>query len=275
MQLTAGWQGGALLLLMLVLLAAAETVAPLRPLHDRSGRRLATNFGLGLVNFGLSSLLPLSSVVAALWARQAGIGLFNAVAVSPWLLAAFTLIARSLLGYLLHRLFHRLPLLWRVHRVHHADPAIDLSTGFRSHPAEMLIVAAAAAALAAGLGLSPAALLAYELAAMAAFIAGHANLRLPDAIDRPLRALLVTPAMHHVHHSCHRRETDSNFGELFSVWDRLFGTYVRLDRQQLLAMRPGLGDASDAGAASFRRQLLLRPEGDARPIAAAGESRSR
>ena len=257
MQLTAGWQGGAALLVLLALLAAAEAIAPSRPFHDGSARRLATNFGFGLVNFGLSSLLPLSSLFAALWAREAGIGLFNAVPVPPPLLVVVTLAARSLLGYLLHRLFHLVPLLWRVHRVHHADPAVDLSTGFRSHPAEILIVAGTAAALAAGLGLSPEALLAYELAGTAVFIASHANFRLPEAVDRPLRAVLVTPAMHYVHHSCRRRETDSNFGELFSLWDRLFGTYVRLEPERLRGLRAGLGDAFDAGAASFPRQMLL------------------
>ncbi len=257
MPLTAGWQSGAALLVLLALLAAAETIAPLRPSRDASSRRLATNFGFGLVNFGLGSLLPLSSLVAALWAREAGIGLFNAIPIAPLLLVVVTIAARSLLGYWLHRLFHIVPLLWRVHRVHHADPAVDLSTGFRSHPAEMLIVAGAAAALAAGLGLSPEALLAYELAGAAMFIASHANLRLPETVDRRLRALLVTPAMHHVHHSSRRRETDSNFGELFSVWDHLFGTCVRLEREELLAMRPGLGDGFDAGAASFAGQMWL------------------
>ena len=256
MELTAGWQGGAGLLLLLIVLAAAEAIAPLRPFHE-SARRLTTNFGFGLVNFGLTSLLPLSSLFAASWAREAGVGLFNAVAIPPLLLVLVTLAARSLLAYCLHRLFHLMPLLWRVHRVHHTDPAVDLSTGFRSHPAEILIVAAAAAALAAGLGLSPGALLAYEIAATAVFIASHANLRLPDAVDRPLRALLVTPAMHYVHHSCRRPQTDSNFGELFSVWDHLFGTHVQLAQRDLRALRAGLGDASDAGAASFPGQMLL------------------
>lgn len=257
MQLTAGWQGGAALLVLLSLLAAAEAIAPSRPFRDGSARRLATNFGFGLVNFGLSSLLPLSSLAAAMWARESGFGLFNAMPTVPLLLVVVTLGARSLLGYVLHRLFHLVPLLWRIHRVHHADPAIDLSTGFRSHPVEILIVAAAAAALAAGLGLSPEALLAYELAGTAVFVASHADIRLPEALDRPLRALFVTPAMHHVHHSCRRRETDSNFGELFSVWDHVFGSYVRLEREQLRAMRPGLGDGFDAGAASFAGQMLL------------------
>jgi sterol desaturase/sphingolipid hydroxylase (fatty acid hydroxylase superfamily) len=144
-----------------------------------------------------------------------------------------------------------------VHRVHHADTAVDLSTGFRHHPLELLYVAVCYLAMAVVLGLSPIALIAYEGAAVLLSLWSHANLRLPQAADRLLAAVLVTPALHHVHHSAHQTETDSNYGELFSLWDRLFGTLTRLDEDQLRAMRAGLGAEHDAAAAHLGRQLLL------------------
>jgi sterol desaturase/sphingolipid hydroxylase (fatty acid hydroxylase superfamily) len=170
---------------------------------------------------------------------------------------AATIALRSLAAYGLHVLAHKSSWLWRVHRVHHADTAVDLSTGFRHHPLELLYVATCYLALAVLLGLSPAALIAYEGAAVLLSLWTHANLRLPSAAERLLGTVLVTPALHHVHHSAHQPETDSNYGELFSVWDRLFGTLKRLDVDQLRAMRPGLGSDHDIAAPHLGRQLLL------------------
>ena len=249
-----GWGLGAFMLL-LVSLAAAELLMPARQGAQESVGRLPTNFGFGLINAGLATLLPLSAVIAAEWARGEGIGLFNIVAVPTAIAIAATVLLRSLLAYLLHRLFHASPLLWRIHRVHHCDTALDISTGFRSHPLELVLVAASASAAAILLGLSPEALLAYELAAIALVLATHANWRLPERLDRALRWLLVTPAMHHVHHSAHQPETDSNYGEVFSVWDRLLGTYSRPEGCH--AIRLGLGDRYDAEAGKLAAQLLL------------------
>jgi sterol desaturase/sphingolipid hydroxylase (fatty acid hydroxylase superfamily) len=247
------WLGVGLFLLLMALLAAAELIAPARREATEAPGRLPTNFGFGLINGALATLLPLSGVVAAGWARQQGIGLFNMVSMPIAALVLATLALRSLLAYGLHRLFHRSPLLWRVHRVHHCDTALDLSTGFRSHPIELALVAGTAAAAAALLGLSPEALLAYEIAAIAVVLGTHANVKIPERLDRALRSLLVTPAMHHVHHSAHQPQTDSNYGEVLSIWDRLFGTYSapRAD------IRLGLGDYYDGDAASLPRQLLL------------------
>ena len=142
-----------------------------------------------------------------------------------------------------------------MHRVHHADTAIDLSTGFRSHPGEALLLALARAAVAIAFGFSVPALMIAETLAIAFTMWSHANLRLPDRLDRALRLLLVTPAMHHVHHSARRAETDSNYGEVFSLWDRLFGTYRSSNGESLARTRFGLGDEHDRDAASILRQL--------------------
>lgn len=242
--------------LLLLALAAVETLRPLHAAPVEGRGRLLTNFAMGLIAALLYTLLPLTSVASAEWARREGFGLLNAVAPPPVAAAALTLLAWSLVNYWLHRGFHRWPWLWRLHRVHHADTAVDLSTGFRNHPGEVVAVALLRAALAVALGASVPGLIAYEAAAFAAVMWSHANFRIAAPVDRALRALLVTPAMHHVHHSAERSETDSNYGELLSVWDRLFGTYRASDASTLAAGRLGLGDAADEGSASLRRQLL-------------------
>jgi sterol desaturase/sphingolipid hydroxylase (fatty acid hydroxylase superfamily) len=262
------WLGLGLFLVLMALLAVAELIAPARREATEAPGRLPTNFGFGLINGALATLLPLSGVVAAGWAREQGIGLFNMVSMPAAALVLATLVLRSLLAYWIHRLFHRSPLLWRVHRVHHCDTALDLSTGFRSHPIELALVAGIAAAAAVLIGLSPEALLAYEIAAIAVVLGTHANVKIPERLDRALRSLMVTPAMHHVHHSAHQPQTDSNYGEVLSIWDRLFGTYSapRTD------IRLGLGDFYDGDAASLPRQLLL-PFGAPDRAGAAARSR--
>jgi sterol desaturase/sphingolipid hydroxylase (fatty acid hydroxylase superfamily) len=247
------WLGLALFLVLLAALAAAELIAPARREAAEASGRLPTNFGFGLINGALATLLPLSAVIAAGWAREQGIGLFNVYPLPMAALVLATFAMRSLLAYWLHRLFHRSLWLWRVHRVHHCDTALDLSTGFRSHPIELALVAGSAAAAAVLLGLSPEALLAYEIAAIVVVLGTHANFKISERLDRALRSLLVTPAMHHVHHSAHQPQTDSNYGEVLSLWDRLFGTYS----EPRTDIRLGLGDSYDGEAASLPRQLLL------------------
>lgn len=251
------WIEAAALFGLLIVLLALEAVRPIhRTPHEAKGR-LVANFGLGLLNAGLLAALPLSSVVAAAWAARHGVGLFNLVAIPGMVAFAATIVLRSLLAYTLHVAAHRVPILWRMHRVHHADTAVDLSTGFRHHPLELLFVAACHGAFAAALGLSPPALIAYEASAVALTLWTHANLRLPTLLERALVLLVVTPAMHHVHHSARRSETDSNYGELLSLWDRLFGTLRRLDQGGLATMPIGLGPAYDGDAPRLLRQLAL------------------
>ena len=261
------WWPVALLCGVFLLLAAAELLRPLyRAPHEPSGR-LLTNFALGAMNMTVSALLPLSTVMVATFAEQRGIGLLHQVAVPTLTAAAATILARSLAQYGIHRLSHASPLLWRVHRVHHCDTAIDVSTALRNHPLELLVVAPSFWAAALALGMHVPTLAAYELVAFCFAFWGHANVGLPPALDRALRWIVVTPAMHHVHHSARRRETDSNYADVLSLWDRLFGTYADLDAEALRAMRPGLGPALDDGSAVLTRQLLLpalsrRPGGD-------------
>ena len=251
----ADWLPMAAFWLLLFGLLACEALLPLHRAPAEPKGRLTANFGLGLLNAALFATLPLSTVIAADWAEERGVGAMNALAVPAAASFAATILLRSLAAYGLHRLAHRVPLLWRMHRVHHADVAVDLSTGFRHHPLELLFVAAAHAALAILIGLSVPALIAYEAAAVALTLWSHANLRLPQAAERGLTLLLVTPAAHHVHHSARQAETDSNYGEVLTLWDRLFGTWRRLGADELAAMRVGLGERHDATAAGLVRQL--------------------
>jgi sterol desaturase/sphingolipid hydroxylase (fatty acid hydroxylase superfamily) len=164
-------------------------------------------------------------------------------------------------------------MLWRVHSIHHTDTAVDISTGFRHHPLELLFVAAGHAAVAVALGLSAPGLMAYAAVAVGLTIWTHANLRVPPRLEQWLRLLFVTPAMHHAHHSAsqpvitpamhHAHHsasqpvTDSNYGELFSIWDRCFGTYTSLSEEALRATRFGLGESHDPNAGCILEQLRL------------------
>ena len=242
-------------LLLVIVVLGLELALPLHRAPKEGKGRLIANFGLGAINFSLFAILPLSSVLAAGFAQRQGFGLLNAIALPAAAAFVATILARSLVSYALHVLSHRAPLLWRMHRVHHADTAVDLSTGFRHHPLELLVAAACHGAAAALLGLSVPALVAYEAAAVALSLWSHANLRLPARVERLAAFVFVTPAAHHVHHSARRHETDSNFGEVFLFWDWLFGTLRRRDQGEVAAIPFGLGAEHDADAASLVRQL--------------------
>jgi sterol desaturase/sphingolipid hydroxylase (fatty acid hydroxylase superfamily) len=243
--------------LLLIALIVLELRRPIHSAPKEGKGRLLANFGLGAINFTLFALLPLSSVLPAELARQQSFGLLNVLAVPAAAAFFVTILARSLTSYALHVLAHRVPLLWRMHRIHHSDTAVDLSTGVRHHPFELLFAAACHAGAAMLLGLSVPALICYEATAIALTLWSHANLRLPARVERLAAFILVTPAAHHVHHSARRAETDSNYGEVLMLWDWLFGTLNRRDHREVAAMPIGLGPDHDADAPSLVRQLAL------------------
>jgi sterol desaturase/sphingolipid hydroxylase (fatty acid hydroxylase superfamily) len=151
--------------------------------------------------------------------------LFNQVALPSWLEVLCGLLLLDLAIYLQHRLFHLVPVLWRLHRMHHADLDIDVTTGVRFHPLEILLSLGIKFVVIAALGAPPLAVLLFEVGLNASSMFNHSNVRMPATIEPILRWLVVTPDMHRVHHSILRRETDSNFGFNFPWWDRLFRTY--------------------------------------------------
>lgn len=240
---------------LLAALAWLESVLPAFAQAPRRERRWPTNLGFGIINVAIVPLVPVSAVLAAQWAQSNGVGLLNLVG-GPWgfVLAATVAIA-SLAGYLVHVLLHKIRLLWRMHRIHHSDTHLDVTTTLRSHPLEFVLQFLIMVPVAAAFGLAPWALAAYELLEAFVNLAAHANLRLPDRLDRALRWLFVTPNMHCLHHSSHQPETDSNYGQVFSVWDRLFGTYSAAPRAGYDAMQIGLKEIGDERASDFWWQL--------------------
>lgn len=189
------------------------------------GRALG-NWGMALLNALLPLLLPgLALVAAAEWASQRGWGLFNAVNWPAWLEGLLAVIALDCALYWQHRFSHWQPLLWRLHRVHHSDVALDVSTGLRFHPLEALLSAFYKAACVAALGASPVAAGSFAIVLALGSLFSHANLALPGWLQRGLEKCVVTPAMHRVHHSVVEAESQHNFGFFLPWWDWLFGSY--------------------------------------------------
>lgn len=171
-------------------------------------------------------LLPGIAIGAALWAQNAGVGLLNWIEAPFWLAFLAAIVAQDFAIWAQHVAMHKVPILWRLHRVHHADPDFDTTTGLRFHPVEILLSALYKAIVAIALGAPPEAVLVFEILLNAGSLFTHANASLPQALDRAMRHVFVTPDMHRVHHSPDRIETDSNFGFNLAIWDRWFGTYT-------------------------------------------------
>ncbi len=184
--------------------------------------RVSTNWGLGAVNFGLAALLPLTTMLTAIWSGPGLLASWPPLASFIALLAA-----RSFAAYWFHRSLHASPLLWRMHKVHHTDTLIDCSTGLRNHPFESLIATPLAAAIVIALGPSVGMVAAVNAVLLAASFWHHAAIRLPPKVSRILEWLLVTPRLHLVHHSQERAKHDSNFGDIVVIWDRAFGSFAK------------------------------------------------
>jgi sterol desaturase/sphingolipid hydroxylase (fatty acid hydroxylase superfamily) len=240
----------------MILLGAVEFLAPQFPGNADRVRRWPTNLGLGILNGLIVSSLPVLTVASAQWAAVCGFGLLNWVTAPWWLAVPCTLLTRSLAQYAFHLVSHKNPVLWRLHRVHHCDMHLDASSALRNHPLELIASVVFVIPFIVICGLSPIVLTAYESVEAIVNMLTHANIHVPDAAERVARPLFVTPGLHRIHHSAFRLETDSNYGNLFSVWDRLFGTY-RGEVQADKAFRFGLGDVGRDRAGNLEWQLRL------------------
>lgn len=226
---------------VLLLLLSWESLRPQRPWQQPRGRHLLTNIGLLLVDVLVQRFtLGAAAIAAAVYARQQGWGLLPLLPLPASLLAVVGIILLDLAIYGQHVLSHRLSWLWRLHRVHHCDLDLDVSTALRFHPLEILLSLLYKVLVVMLLGVSPAVVLWFEVLLNSAALFNHANIRLPARWERPLRRVLVTPAMHRVHHSVHAEETHSNFGFMLSCWDRLFATYRAQPQDGHEAMALGL-----------------------------------
>lgn len=215
-----------LLLASFGIVAVWEALAPRkRPAPSIAGR-WRVNLGLlVLLSAVVALVFPMLSVGAAALARQAGVGLLNATPLPEPAKFAIALLALDASQYVLHLALHRVPWLWRLHRVHHSDPEFDCTTALRFHPFEALVTVALQVAFVVALGASPWAVLVYQVALGAVALFSHGSFALPARIDRVLRRFVVTPDMHRLHHSTRLAESNANFGSILPWWDRLFGTY--------------------------------------------------
>jgi sterol desaturase/sphingolipid hydroxylase (fatty acid hydroxylase superfamily) len=245
---------------VLAAMAAWEALSPRRPHSVSRGPRWASNLGLVVVNtLAARLLLPLGAVGVALIAEERGWGLLNNEPLPAWLAVALSVVALDLVIYLQHVLFHAVPVLWRLHRVHHADLDFDVTTGIRFHTLEILLSLGIKVAAVVLLGAPALAVLVFEVVLNASSMFSHGNVRLPAWLDRLLRWVLVTPEMHRVHHSARPRETNSNFGFNLPWWDFLFGTYLAQPADGHEGMTVGLEEFRDERQADRLPGMLLLP----------------
>jgi sterol desaturase/sphingolipid hydroxylase (fatty acid hydroxylase superfamily) len=207
-------------------MALWEVLAPRRALTASKAWRWTSNLGIVFLNTALVRVLfPTTAVALALTAEAKGWGVLNQLALPEWLAVALAVVVLDFAIWLQHVVFHAIPALWRLHRMHHADLDYDVTTGARFHPIEILLSMLIKFSAILVLGPPAVAVLIFEVALNATAMFNHGNVRLPLGFDRVLRLLIVTPDMHRVHHSVEDHEANSNFGFNLSVWDRLFGTY--------------------------------------------------
>ncbi len=203
-----------------------EILAPRRPWAVGRAARWPSNLAMLVVDaLAVRLLIPTAAVGVALIASARGFGLFHWLGWPTWLAGIVGFVVLDLVIYGQHVVFHRVPWLWRLHRMHHADLDIDVTTGLRFHPIEILISMGIKIAIVALFGIPAAAVVAFEVVLNATSMFNHSNAALPVRLDRLVRLVVVTPDMHRVHHSVVRTETDSNFGFNVPWWDWLFGTY--------------------------------------------------
>jgi sterol desaturase/sphingolipid hydroxylase (fatty acid hydroxylase superfamily) len=242
-------------LLGLLSLLSWEVIAPHHPPTTSKWRRWGVNLSLALLN-GLVVTLLCAACYSIALSRQVPwrVGLFELWSAPLWLRLPLEVVVLDFATYWLHRSYHRVPLFWRFHRVHHTDLDLDVSSASRFHLGEVMISAVAKLALVVALGISFQGLIAFEVTLLLAAQFQHANIRLPRRVEALLWWSFVPPAMHRVHHSPHRLETDSNFGTLLVAWDRLFATL----RRQVHETPPfGLSEWPASAALGLRRLLVL------------------
>ena len=248
---------------LLVFMVAWEVLAPAR--RDLPGRwpRWGVNGALmvlGIVAARLS--VGALAVFSAQWSGQHNIGLFTHVDAPPAVMLIATVIVLDVAIYAQHVAFHKAPLLWRLHKVHHCDRGFDVTTAVRFHPIEIVLSLGYKSSVIVLIGPDVWMVIVYETMLNGFALFNHGNVRLPKALEGPVRWAVVTPDMHRVHHSTMESETDSNYGNIFSVWDRLFGTYVVKPADGQERMRIGLDNVPEEQGRTWWQTLVLpfRPD---------------
>lgn len=255
---------------VLAALLAWEWLWPRRPRVVGRFARWPGNFGVVVAGaLLLRVVFPVTAVAWAATLEAREVGLIGLSGLPAWVAMPLAVIALDLAIWAQHVVFHRIPALWRLHRMHHADIDLDATSGARFHPLEILLSMAIKFAVIAALGAPAAAVLVFEVLLNASAMFNHANVALPERIDRGLRKILVTPDMHRIHHSWRRDETDSNFGFCLSWWDRAFGTYRAAPTDGQIGMTIGLAEFRQPGEARLDRMLTQPFRDDAGQAASA------
>jgi sterol desaturase/sphingolipid hydroxylase (fatty acid hydroxylase superfamily)/protein-S-isoprenylcysteine O-methyltransferase Ste14 len=232
----------ALFFSLLLLLAALEWVVPRRRGPMARMTRWRANGILTAMNIVTLTLMPIGLISAALWAQSHRLGLLNWSSLPLVPLVLVNALARSFISFFSHYLNHMVPMFWRVHRVHHLDTELDVTSTVRQHPLEAVIGLLSGLPLVVAFGLTPWLLVSYECLDVVVTLWSHSNIRIPPALDRIIRYLVVTPDLHRIHHSTLRAETNSNYGAVFPLWDLVFGTFVASPRVPHEDMRLGLDE---------------------------------
>jgi len=244
----------------ILVMALAESLFPRRSLIVSKPLRWWNNLGLFALNTLVARLLlPIGAVGVAQVAEANGWGFFNQLDMPGWLAIVLAFVLLDFTIYLQHVLFHAIPALWQLHRVHHADLDIDASTGLRFHPLEIALSLGIKLVVICLLGAPLWSVLTFELLLNATSLFNHANVRLPTWLDRVLRLIVVTPDMHRVHHSIDVRETNTNFGFNLPWWDYLLGTYLAQPKKGHEAMTIGLAEMRDETYTQRLRWMLVLP----------------
>ena len=215
-----------------------------------------------LVIFGVVAarlMIPTGLAAVAIYAQNNNLGMWNQISITLWLTVPISLLLLDCLIYWQHRFFHHIPIFWRIHKVHHADPHLDASTGLRFHPLEIALSLVVKIAAVLILGAPVLSILIFEISLNATSIFTHSNIKLPVKFDKLLRTLIVTQTMHRIHHSQIVSETNSNFGFNLSIWDRLFGSYIEAGQNGDDGIKLGLKEYSNPQTNTSLKALLLMP----------------
>ncbi|WP_372881145.1 sterol desaturase family protein [Psychromonas sp.] len=248
----------AVFLALLVLLAAAEFFFPLAKRKCTRAYQWGINLGMVLLDSLILKLIfPLLAVGVAHYAAEQGLGLFNLVALPVAVTLLLSLLMLDLLIYGQHVLMHNLPLLWRLHRVHHTELGLDVTSAVRFHPIEIVISMVIKMIFVLLMGIPVAAVIIFEILLNALALFNHSNIKLPKAVDAILRKLIVTPEVHWIHHSEKVRETNSNYGFNLIIWDKLFSTYIAKPQVDYPKMQQGLRQFGLQKPLSLYQLLIL------------------
>ena len=243
---------------MFVIIAGWELILPRRVLQQSKVVRWYSNLGITAMNGLLLQLIfPILAVGLAVIAQERSWGLFNNFQLPLWLVFGLSLLLLDFIIYLQHLMFHQVPALWLLHRMHHSDLDYDVTTGSRFHPIEIILSMLVKFSAIVVIGPQPAAVLVFEVLLNAAAMFNHGNIRIPVGLDRYIRWFVVTPDMHRVHHSIYRHETNSNYGFNVPWWDRLMGTYTHQPRDGHDQMRIGIEIFRDKKYLHLARLLIL------------------